>query len=81
MDPKIHLTIKNRESTVFEGDASSVSSYNDVGPFDILPMHENFISLIKDKLIIHSRKEQKEKKIYNGVLKVKDNKVDIYLGL
>lgn len=81
MDPKIHLTIKNRENTLFEADTSGVSSINDVGPFDILPMHENFISLIKDKIIIHNKREQKEMKIEGGLLKVNNNKVDIYLGL
>lgn len=81
MDPKIHLTIKNRENTLFEADASGVSSINDVGPFDILPMHENFISLIRDKIIIHNKREQKEMKIESGLLKVNNNRVDIYLGL
>ena len=81
MDPKIHVTIKNRESTFYDGDVSAISSYNDVGLFDILPMHENFISLIKDKVILHKEDAQKEFKIDKGVLKVRDNKVNIYLDL
>ena len=81
MDPKIHLTIKNRETTLFEGDTTGVSSINDVGPFDILPMHENFISLIRDKIVIRNKQEAKELKIESGLLKVNNNRVDIFLGL
>jgi F0F1-type ATP synthase epsilon subunit len=72
--------MKNRESIIFDGQVNAISSYNDVGLFDVLPMHENFISLIKDKIILHSNNGNKEYKINGGVLKVKDDKVDIYLG-
>jgi F0F1-type ATP synthase epsilon subunit len=81
MDPKLHVNIKNKETTFFDGDVTAVSSYNDVGLFDILPMHENFISIIKDKIILHRDNAKKEIKIENGLLKVKENKVNIYLDL
>lgn len=81
MDPKIHLSIKNKENILFEGDVNAVTSYNDVGLFDILPMHENFISLISKKIILHKNNSQKEIKIEHGLLKVRENKVDIYLGI
>lgn len=81
MTPTIRVIIKNKENTLFDGDVSAVSSFNDVGLFDILPMHENFISLVKDKIILHRGESQKEVKIGQGVLKVKENKVNIYLDL
>ena len=81
MTPTIHVIIKNKESIIYDGQVTAVSSFNDVGLFDVLPLHENFISLVKDKIIIHDNSGQKEFKINNGLLKVKDNKVDIYLGL
>ena len=81
MDPKIHVTIKNQETTLFDGDVTALSSFNDVGLFDILPMHENFISIVKDKIILHNKEAQKELKIDHGVLKVRNNKVNIYLNL
>ncbi len=81
MTPTIHVIIKNKESIIYDGQATAVSSFNDVGLFDVLPLHENFISLVKDKIIIHDNSGQKEFKINNGLLKVKDDKVDIYLGL
>ncbi len=81
MTPTIHVIIKNKESIIYDGQATAVSSFNDVGLFDVLPLHENFISLVKDKIIILDNSGQKEFKINNGLLKVKDDKVDIYLGL
>ena len=81
MTPTIHVIIKNKESIIYDGQATAVSSFNDVGLFDVLPLHENFISLVKDKIIILDNSGQKEFKINNGLLKVKDDKVNIYLGL
>ena len=81
MISKIHVTIKNREKTVFDQDVTGVSSYNDVGLFDILPMHENFISLIQNKIILHDGTSQKEFNIDQGVVRVKDNKVEIYIDV
>ena len=81
MEPKIHVTIKNRQNIYFDGEVSAITSFNDLGLFDILPKHENFISLIKNKIILHNKNQQKELKIDQGLLKVRDNKVDIYLGI
>lgn len=36
----------------FDGPAVSVSSINSAGPFDILPEHGNFITLVKNQPII-----------------------------
>ncbi len=81
MEPKIHVNIRNKDQVFFDGEVNALSSYNDVGLFDILPMHENFISLIKDKIILHNKEANKELKIKQGLLRVKDSKVNIYLGL
>lgn len=81
MEPKIHVTIKNRQNIYFDGEVNAITSFNDLGLFDILPKHENFISLIKNKIILHNKSEKKELKIDQGLLKVRDNKVDIYLGI
>ena len=81
MKSTLHVNIKNKESILFDDNVTGVSSYNERGLFDILPMHENFISIIKDKIILHKNKAQKEIKIQTGVLKVKDNYINIYLGL
>lgn len=81
MQPKINVTIKNRDNILYDGMVTAVSTYNDVGLFDVMPLHENFISLIHNKVILHNMNMQKVFKIDKGIIKVKNNKVDIYLDV
>ncbi len=66
----------------FEGKAVSVSSQNQLGDFDILPQHTNFITLIYNYLtIVTPKKEIIKYNFKRGVLRVRKNKVEIFLGL
>ena len=79
---KLNLTVRNRQAILFDGEIAAVTSKNDKGIFDVLPEHENFISIIKESVIIRrKRKEKQEIKIENGVLRVYKNKVDIFIGV
>lgn len=78
----LEAIIRDREEILFQGKVFAISSTNDVGPFDVLSGHANFISTIKEKLVIHKTKNEKqEMSIDGGVLRVKENKVEIYLGI
>ncbi|OGH39611.1 MAG: hypothetical protein A3B41_02005 [Candidatus Levybacteria bacterium RIFCSPLOWO2_01_FULL_37_26] len=82
MPNSITINIKNRQGTMFSDTVKAVSSYNDKGPFDILSEHENFISLIKQKIVIHKLDNKtQEFKIDNGVLRVYKNNVNIFIGI
>ncbi|TSC73266.1 MAG: Uncharacterized protein G01um101470_192 [Parcubacteria group bacterium Gr01-1014_70] len=78
----LFVGIRSRDVLYYEGKATAVSSRNAKGPFDILPQHTHFISLITDGVVIHMT-DGTDKKIdfLNAVLKVKDNKVEIYIGI
>lgn len=79
---KLHVNIKDRSSVLFDGEADAVSTYNDLGLFDVLPMHQNFITLIKNKVVVHSDGIPKKViKLDSGLLKSRGNKVNIYLGV
>lgn len=79
---QISVHVRDLVSTVFSGTAYAVSSINEKGPFDVLPMHANFISIVKEKIIIHQKNgQQQELKIDTGVLKNKDNIITIFLGI
>lgn len=82
MDQEFFAVVRSRKGRLFDGEALAVTSYNDAGEFDVLPFHENFISLIKKYLKIFP-KEGAEINIplETGVLKVKAGKVDVYIGL
>lgn len=65
----------------FDGEVTSLSAENDTGPFDVLPHHKNFISLLKPcEIIIRGRKEVKIK-ITQGILLVRDNKTTVFLDV
>ena len=79
--PGILVVIRSKEKVLFSGQAQAVSSINDKGPFDVLTQHENFISLIKDKIVVHiTPTEQREIKIENGIARVYNDKVFIYVN-
>lgn len=81
-DKLLKIKIQDANSIVFEGEADQVSSYNEMGQFDIYPMHANFISLIKKSVNIYKNKQLlKEIKLETAILKVKEDNLDIYLGL
>lgn len=78
----LHIKILTRNGVSFEDQVNAITSYNDKGVFDVLPEHENFISIIKDKVIIHLKNGQtKEVKLESAVLTVKENEARIFLGL
>lgn len=66
----------------FDGQALSISTANEKGEFDILPAHENFISIISKKLIIiDPSNKRNELKIDTAVLHVNENKVNVFVGI
>ena len=81
-DKKLVAVIRDRNALLFQGAVEAVSSFNDTGPFDILPQHQNFISLIKQAVILHlADKQEKRIELTLGVLKVSSDNVEIYLGI
>lgn len=83
MNDKIFdLVIRNREQFLYRGKVTSISSVNESGKFDVLSSHANFISLIKEKLIIRDENGKvTEMPIEAGILKVEQDKADIFLGV
>lgn len=68
--------------TYFNDEATSISAENDTGPFDILPRHHNFITLLNPcEIDIKSTKGDKRIKINRGVMHVRNNKVTVFLDV
>jgi F0F1-type ATP synthase epsilon subunit len=75
------VTVRNKDQVLYSGQAYAVSSINDKGPFDVLAEHESFISLIKDKVTIHTTPNEKQEiQIENGILRVYKDKVYVYVN-
>jgi F0F1-type ATP synthase epsilon subunit len=79
---KVKLSVVTRQSVLFDGEVETVSSVNDNGEFDVLEKHTNFISLVKDKIVIYTFEgEKQEMKIKEGLMRVVKDEVKVFLGL
>lgn len=67
----------------FDGTAFSLSAENATGPFDILPRHHNFISLLVPcDLVIRTVDEGEHKiQISGGIIHVKADQVIVFLDV
>ena len=83
MNDKFHLIVSSREGVVFEGDVESITSYNEKGKFDVLAQHANFISLVKNNLTVRVQGDSVDKELSfdNALMRVRENKVEVYLGV
>jgi len=78
----IKVQVLNTDSVVYEGDVDRISSFNEIGAFDVYPMHANFISIIGKQLALYNKHQKvKEVTFEQAVMKVKQDSVEIFLGM
>lgn len=77
---QLAVYIRDPEKLLYRGIVDSITTTNSKGVFDILGVHENFISIIKDKVIVRTKEEEKVFPVVQGILKVEENVVHIFLG-
>jgi len=81
-DSQTALSVIIRDDTgeTFTGEVLSISSSNENGPFDILSQHTNFITIIREKLILRLPSgTEKEFPVESGVLRCFSSQVEIYI--
>ncbi len=79
----MHVKVHSPFHDYYDGQALSVSAENGSGPFDILPKHHNFISLLNPcDMVIRSIKAGEQKiHISGGVMHVKADRVVVFLDV
>lgn len=78
----LKVKVRDTENVIYEGEAERISSFNEVGPFDVFPMHANFISILKQGMTVyHNKQKIKELKFEQAVMKVKQDVAQIFLGI
>ncbi|QQS19964.1 hypothetical protein IPL85_00675 [Candidatus Saccharibacteria bacterium] len=66
----------------FEGQAISISAQNQTGPFDILPHHHSFITLLVPcDIVVRTDKDEEKIRIQNGIMHVKSDSVVVFLDV
>lgn len=79
MAVKVHSPFRE----YYDGEAFSVSAENATGPFDILPKHHNFISLLLpcDLTIRTVTKGEQKIRISGGIMHVKADELIVFLDV
>lgn len=81
-DSKLHIKIHSPFKTYFDGNATSVSAVNDTGPFDVLPKHHRFMTILNaGELTVRNGDNEQKYKIERGIMHVRDNQVIVFLDV
>ena len=78
----MHVKVYAPFKTYFDGVATSVSASNETGPFDILPKHHNFMTLLEPGEVVVRADDREEKiAIQQAVMHVKADEVIVFLDV
>jgi F-type H+-transporting ATPase subunit epsilon len=79
----MHVKVYSPFRDYFDGQALSLTAANATGPFDILPKHHNFISLLNpcDLVVRTAAKDERKIRISGGVMHVKADRVIVFLDI
>ena len=80
--PTMSVKVQAPFQIYFEGEAYSVSAVNSVGPFDVLPKHHNFLSILEScTLSIQAPEGEKKLHISRGLMHVKADRVVVFVDV
>ena len=78
----MHIKIYSPYQVYFDEDAYSISALNSTGPFDVLPHHHNFMTLLKPcELNIDTFRGPQRIRIAQGIMHVKADQVVVFLDV
>jgi F0F1-type ATP synthase epsilon subunit len=79
MNQKIKIKINSPSKIIWEGEGDYVSSVNSQGPFDILPLHANFITIIENHpIMVKVDREIKKFDFKRAIIFTSSNQVRIF---
>ena len=80
--PTMHIKVYSPFKVYFDDDGDSISAVNATGPFDILPKHHNFMTLLAPcEMIIRTFRGEEKIRISGGLMHVKADQVTIFLDI
>jgi F0F1-type ATP synthase epsilon subunit len=80
--PTMHVKVYSPFKTYFNDQADSISGQNATGPFDILPKHHNFMTLLQPcELVIRTFRGEEKIRISGGLMHVKADQVTVFLDI
>jgi len=80
--PTMQVKVYSPFKTYFDDVAYSVSAVNATGPFDILPHHHNFMTLLgASDITVRGLAQEHHIRISQGIMHVKADKVIVFLDV
>jgi F0F1-type ATP synthase epsilon subunit len=81
-DGGMFIKIYAPSKVYFEGQAESISAVNQTGPFDILPKHHNFITLlVACDIVVRTKSGEETIRIQGGLMHVKADSIIVFLDI
>jgi F0F1-type ATP synthase epsilon subunit len=78
----VHIRVSSPFKVFFDEEALSISAENDTGPFDILPRHHNFITLLNAcEIVVRTTRGEFRIQISGGIMHVKANQIVVFLNV
>ena len=78
----LHIVARAPFELYYDGQGSAVSAANRIGPFDILPGHADFFSMLTpSKIVIETDKDPITIDAKNGLITVRDNEVLLFVNI
>lgn len=79
---QLEVKLYSQFHVYFDGTAETVSAVNEAGPFDILPGHANFFTLLTSgEVTIMSEGEGYKFNVNRGVAQVSNNEVRVFVDI
>jgi F0F1-type ATP synthase epsilon subunit len=80
--PTMHIKVYSPFKIYFDDMGDSISGQNATGPFDILPGHHNFMTLLSAcELVIRNFRGDQKIRISGGLMHVKADRVTVFLDI
>ena len=82
-NPIMRIKVHSPFKTYFDEDGFSISAVTATGPFDILPKHHNFLTLLSpcEMSIRAAAGDERRIRISGGLMHVKADKVTVFLDI
>jgi len=78
----MHIKVYSPFKVYFDGIGQSISAVNYTGPFDILPKHHNFMTLlIPCDVVVRTATHEQKIRISRGIMHVKADQVIVFLDV
>jgi len=77
---ELFVTVTSPSGKSYDAPASALAAINAVGPFSVMPEHENFISLVTKSVTVYDLTGKKyEIPFGTGILEVSNNEVHLFI--